>query len=91
MAQAQIQLKPYSGLEKESFREFEHLLRSYLAVAGIANAQQANFLQLHLRDAALRFFQTLPDATKFDSKTDTPENFLVTLQTKALKAYPDPT
>ena len=80
------------------------------------------FLQLHLRDAALRFFQTLPDATradldlsltalrdrfcnphlqelhvltlenlKFDSKTDTPENFLVTLQTKALKAYPEPT
>ena len=82
----------------------------------------ANFLQLHLRDAALRIFQTLSDATradldlsltalrdrfcnphlqelhvlnlenlKFDSKTDTPENFLVTLQTKALKAYPDPT
>ena len=121
MAQAQIQLKPYSGLEKESFREFEHLLRSYLAVAGIAAPQQANFLQLHLRDAALRFFQTLPHATridldlsltslrdrfcnpqlqelhvltlenlKFDSKTDSPENFLVTLQTKALKAYPDP-
>ena len=121
MAHAQIQLKPYSGLEKESFREFEHLLRSYLAVAVIPGAQQANFLQLHLRDAALRFFQTLPDATridvdlslaalrdrfcnpqlqelhvltlenlKFDSKTDTPENFLVTLQTKALKAYPDP-
>ena len=122
MAQAQIQLKPYSGLEKERFREIEHLLRSYLAVAGIANAQQANFLQLHLEDAALHFFQTLPDATradldlsltalrdrfcnphlqelhvltlenfKFGSKTDTPENFLVTLQTKALKAYPDTT
>ena len=27
---------------------------------------------------------------KFDSKTDTPENFLVKLQTKATKAYPDP-
>ena len=27
---------------------------------------------------------------KFDSKTDTPENFIVTLQTKAMKAYPDP-
>ena len=26
----------------------------------------------------------------FDSKTDTPENFLVTLQTKARKAYPNP-
>ena len=76
---------------------------------------------IHLRDAGLRFFQTLPDATrayrdlsltalrdrfcnpqsqelhvltlenlKFDSKTDSPKNFLVTLQTKALKAYPDP-
>ena len=107
---------------EKSFCDFEHLLRSYLEVAGIANAQQANFLQLHLRDALLQFFQTLPDATradldlsltalrdrfcnphlqelhvlnlenlKFDSKTDTPENFLVTLQTKALKAYPDPT
>ena len=108
-------------LEKESLREFEHLLRSYLAVAGNANSQQANFLQLHLRDAALRFFQTLPDATRadldlslaalrdrfcnpqlqelhvltleilnFDSKTDSPETFLVTFQTKTLKAYPDP-
>ena len=27
---------------------------------------------------------------KFDSKTDTPENFLVTLQTKASKVYADP-
>ena len=76
---------------------------------------------MHLRDAALQFFQTLPLATrqklelsitalrdwfcnpqsqelhvlklenmKFDSKTDTPENFLVTLQTKATKTYPDP-
>ena len=27
---------------------------------------------------------------KFDSKTGTPENFLVTLQTNAMKAYPDP-
>ena len=26
----------------------------------------------------------------FDSKTDTPENFLVTSQTKAMKAYLDP-
>ena len=117
----QLSLTPYSGLEKENFREFEHLLRSILAVAAVPQAQQANFLQLHLRDAALRYFQTLPVATradldlsltalrdhfcnprlqelhvlklenlKFDPKTDNPENFLVTLQTKALKAYPDP-
>ena len=75
---------------------------------------------MHLRDAALRFFQTLPLATRqnlelsitalrdrfcnpqlqelhvlklenmnFGSKTDTPENFLVTLQTKAYRD-PDP-
>ena len=92
-----------------------------MAVAPIPANQQANFLQLHLRDAALQFFQTLPMATrqrlepsltaprdrfcnpqlqelhvlkleskKFDSKTDTPENFLVTLQTKATKTSPDP-
>ena len=118
MAQPQLTLNPFSGSEKANFREFELLLRSILAVAALPANQQAKFLQLHLRDAALRFFQTLPLATrrnlelsitflrdrfcnpqlqelhvlklenmKFDSKTDTPENFLVTLQTKA---YPDP-
>ena len=117
----QLPLTPFSGLEKENFREFEHLLRSILEVAAVPQAQQANFLQLHLRDAALRYFQTLPVATredldlsltalrdhfcnprlqelhvlnlenlKFDPKTDNSENFLVTLQTKALKTYPDP-
>ena len=121
MAQPQLTLNPFSGSEKENFREFELLLRSILAVAALPANQEANFLQLHLRDAALRFFQTLPLATrqnlelsitalrdrfcnpqlqelhvlklenmKFDSKTDTPENFLVMLQTKATKAYPDP-
>ena len=121
MAQPQLTLTPYSGTEKENFREFEHLLQSILAVAAIPLNQQANSLQLHLRDDALRYFQTLPLATrndlavslealrnhfcnpqlqelhvlklenlKFDPKTDNPENFLVTLQTKAFKAYPDP-
>ena len=52
MAQAQLQHKLYSGLRK-SFREFEHLLGSNFPVAGIANAQQANFSQLHHRDAAI--------------------------------------
>ena len=64
MAQPQITLKPYGGLDKESFREFERLLRSIIGVAGIAGAQQANFLQFHLKDAALRYFQTLPEATR---------------------------
>ena len=117
----QLSLTPYSGLEKENFREFEQLLRSILAVAAVPQAQQANVLQLHLRDAAPRYFQTLPVATcadlelsltalrdhfrnprlqelhvlklenlKFDPNTNNPENVLVTLQTKALKAYPGP-
>ena len=121
MAQPNIALKPFSGTYKESFREFEHLLRSIIGVAAVAGAQQANFLQLHLRDAALRYFQTLPEATcndlalsltalrnhfcnpqlqelhviklenvRFDPKTDSPENFLVSLQNMTLKAYPDP-
>ena len=121
MAQSQLTLNPFSGSENENFPEFEHLLRSILSVAALPANQETNFLQLHLRDAALRFFQTLPLATrqnsqlpitalrdrfcnpqlqelhvlklenmKYDSKTDTPENFPVTLQTKATKAYPDP-
>ena len=121
MAQPQLTLTPYSGTEQEQFREFEHLLRSILAVAVVPANQQANILHLHLRDAALRYFQTLPLATrqdlelsiaalrnhfcnpqlqelhvlklknlKFDAKSDNLENFLVTLQTKAFEAYPDP-
>ena len=53
----QLSLTPYSGLEKENFREFEHLLRSILAVAAVPQAQQANFLQLHLRDAVSAIFK----------------------------------
>ena len=121
MAQPNIALKHYGGTEKESFREFERLLRSILAVGGVDPGQHANFLQLHLKDAALRFFQLLPEETRanfensltalrdhfcnpqlreihlikfesdtFDPKTDSPENFLVTLQNLAVRAYPDP-
>ena len=64
MAQPQLTPNPLSGSEKENFREFELLLRSILAVAALPANQQANFLQLHLRDAALQFFQTLPLATR---------------------------
>ena len=65
-ANAQITVEPYSGSEKESFRQFEQLFRGFSGVAGIAAGQQANFLQLHLRDAALRYFQTLPALTRAD-------------------------
>ena len=120
-AQAQITVEPYSGEESENFRQFEQLFRGFVGVAAIPNNQRANFLQLHLRGPALRFFQTLPEATRndvdlsfialrnhfcnvqlqevhvlnleklrFDPKIDTPENFLVTIQTKAIRAYPTP-
>ena len=65
-ANAQISVEPYSGAESEDFREFEELFRSFIGVAAIPAGQQANFLQLHLKGAALRFFQTLDDATRAD-------------------------
>ena len=120
MAQPQTTFNPFSPAEKENFGRFE-LLPTILVVAAPAANQQANFIQLHLRDAISQFFQTLHLATrqnlefsitalrdwfsnpqlqeinvlkleimKFDSNTDTPETFSVTLQTRATKAYPDP-
>ena len=68
MAQPPITSKRYAETEKESFREFERLLRSIIGVTEIANNQQANFMSLQLRDAALRYFQTLYDATRGDFK-----------------------
>ena len=61
-ANAQITIEPYKGTENENFREFEQLFRGIIGVAAVPAAQQPNFLQLHLRDAALRFFllQQLP-------------------------------
>ena len=64
MAHAQVSVEPYGGTEKEDFSEFEQLFQGYIEVATIPNAQQANFLQLHLRDNALRFYQTLGSATR---------------------------
>ena len=120
-AQAQITVDPYSGEETENFRQFEQLFKGFVDVAVIRANQRAIFFQLDLRGPALRFFQTLPKATRdyvdlsftalrnhfchiqlqevhvlnleklrFDPKTDTPENFLVTIQTKAIRAYPTP-
>ena len=55
-ANVQITIEPYKGIENENFREFEQLFRGIIGVAAVPAAQQPNFLQLHLRDAALRFF-----------------------------------
>ena len=120
IAQTQLTLNPFSCSEKENICEFELLLRSILAVVALPANQRANFLQIHLRDAALGFFQSLPLATRqtlvfpitalqdrfcnphlqeihvvklentnSNSKTDTPETFLFTLQTKTTKTFPD--
>ena len=60
MAQANVTVTPFTGKIKEDFNQFEELLRGIIGVAGIAGAQQANSLHLHLKDDALRFFQQLP-------------------------------
>ena len=64
MAHAQVTVEPFGGSDTEYFAQFEQLFQGYVGVAGIANDQQANFLQLHLRDNALQFFQTLPALTR---------------------------
>ena len=57
MAHAQITVVPYSGTEEEDFDDLENLFRGFVAVSGINNTQQPNFLQLHFRDAALDSFK----------------------------------
>ena len=64
MAHAQINITPFSGSETGNFNGFEQLITGAIGVAAIANAQQANFLQLHLKGDALRYFLTLPEATR---------------------------
>ena len=119
MAHAQVLVEPYEGTETDDFQQFEQLFRGYIGVAGIDPGLQVNFLQLHLREAAPRFYQTLPAAIRanvensltalrdhfsnpqlqqvhvlkleqlrYDSKTDSAENFLVNLTNKAQRAYP---
>ena len=40
------------------------MLRSNFSVTAFPNNQQTNFWKSHLRDAVLRFFQTLPVETR---------------------------
>ena len=62
MAHAQISMTPFSGSETDNFNEFELLMTGAIGVAAIIGAQQLNFLQLHLKGDALRYFITLPEA-----------------------------
>ena len=64
MAHAQVFITPYAGTDKEAFGGFELQLRGAIGVTGISAAQQPNFLRLHLRDIALHYYTTLPEATK---------------------------
>ena len=52
MAHAQINITPFSGSETDNFNEFEQLITGAIGVAALAAAQQANFLQLHLKGDA---------------------------------------
>ena len=60
----QIIITPFPGSETNNFNEFEKLITGAIGVAAIAAAQQANFLQLHLKGDALRYVLTLPAATR---------------------------
>ena len=64
MAHAQINITPFSVSETDNLNDFEQLITGVIGVAAIAVAQQANFLQLHLKGDALRYFLTLPEATR---------------------------
>ena len=74
----------YSGAENQSFRQFEHLFRGFIGVAEIPFNQQSNFLQFHHWDAALRCFQTLPNATRNDLELS-PQHSGTTSQIKIFK------
>ena len=76
MAHAQINITTFSGSKTDNFNEFEQLITGAIGVAAIAAAQQAKFLQLHLKGDALRYFLTLPEATRlvFEDSTTTLRN-----------------
>ena len=65
-ANTQITVETYSGAKIQTFHQFEHLFRGFISVSAITVNQQSNFLQIHLPGAALRNFQTLPEATRND-------------------------
>ena len=58
------QLKSPGGSKKEEIPQFETFFRGFHDVTQTAAAEQPNFLQLLLGDAALRVFHTLLDATR---------------------------
>ena len=53
MVHAQITITPFSGLETDIFNGFEQRITGAIGVAGIAEAQHSNTLQLHLKEEML--------------------------------------
>ena len=49
MAHAKINITHFSASETDNFKEFEQLITGAIGFAAIAAAQQAIFLQLHLK------------------------------------------
>ena len=64
MVHAQINVTPFSELEMDIFNGFEQLITGAIGLAGIAEAQHSNTLQLHLKEYALICFLILPEATR---------------------------
>ena len=60
---AQILGEHFGGTEKEDL-QIQQLFQGYIGVAALPAVHQANFLQPHPRDDALRFYQTLPAAIR---------------------------
>ena len=61
-----LKIITFTGSSNENFDEFESLLRAGITVGNIAEAQHPAFLKLNLSGGALRFYSSLPDATRND-------------------------
>ena len=64
------------GLFTDTWQNFESQIRRVVDVAKIVDIQQRGYLQLHLKDDALRFFLTLEEAIRNNF-----DNSLVELRT----------
>ena len=59
-------LHPFGGTADKKWSEFESLLRSFMNVGKIPNANRPQFFPLHLLNQALKFFKIQSQATRDD-------------------------
>ena len=64
--QPYLKITSFSGVSSENFDEFEQLLRAGITVGNIVEANRPAFLKLNLTGGALRYFTSLPEATRND-------------------------